>query len=69
MNLDIFRAYDIRGIFGVDFDPKDFYQIACAYTACFQPETLALGHDVRENSPQLWQQVAGGFPRFGCQCP
>ena len=21
MNLDIFRAYDIRGIFGVDFEP------------------------------------------------
>ena len=31
MNLDIFRAYDIRGIFGVDFEPNDFYQIARAY--------------------------------------
>ena len=65
MNLDIFRAYDIRGIFGVDFEPKDFYRIACAYTDCFQPKTLALGHDVRESSPQLWQQVAAGFQDSG----
>lgn len=65
MNLDIFRAYDIRGVFGVDFEPKDFYRIACAYTDCFQPETLALGHDVRESSQQLWQQVATGFQDSG----
>ena len=55
MNLDIFRAYDIRGIFGVDFEPKDFYQISCAYADCFQPKTVAVGHDVRESSPQLWR--------------
>lgn len=65
MNFDIFRAYDIRGIFGVDFEPKDFYQIACAYTDCFQPKTVALGHDIRESSPQLWQQVASGFQDSG----
>ena len=65
MNLEIFRAYDIRGIFGVDFDPKDFYRIACAYADCFQPKTVALGHDVRESSPQLWQQVAAGFQDSG----
>ena len=67
MNLDIFRAYDIRGIFGVDFEPSDFYQIACAYAGCFQPRTVALGYDVRENSPQLWQQVAAGFQDSGVE--
>ncbi len=61
MNPDIFRAYDIRGIFGVDFQPKDFYRIARAFAARFQPKTVALGHDVRESSPQLWQQVADGL--------
>ena len=65
MNPDIFRAYDIRGIFGVDFEPKDFYQIARAYTDCFQPKTVAVGHDIRESSPQLWQQVAAGFQDSG----
>ncbi|RKU12674.1 phosphomannomutase [Candidatus Poribacteria bacterium] len=65
MNSDIFRAYDIRGIFGVDFESEDFYRIACAYTDCFQPKTVAVGHDVRESSPQLWQQVAAGFQNSG----
>ena len=65
MNFDIFRAYDIRGIFGVDFEPKDFYQIACAYTDCFQPKTVAVGYDVRESSPQLQQQVTAGFQDSG----
>ena len=65
MNLDIFRAYDVRGVFGVDFEPRDFYQIACAYTDCFQPETVAVGHDVRESSPELWSQVASGFQDSG----
>ena len=67
MNLDIFRAYDIRGIFGVDFESKDFYQIACAYAECFQPKIVALGHDVRESSPQLWQQVANGLQDSGAK--
>ena len=65
MNLDIFRAYDIRGVFGVDFESNDFYRIACAYTACFQPKTVAVGHDVRESSPELWRQVASGFQDSG----
>ena len=65
MNLGIFRAYDIRGIVGVDFQPQDFYQIACAYADCFQPKIVALGYDVRESSPQLWRQVADGFQDLG----
>ena len=65
MNLDIFRAYDIRGVFGVDFEPKDFYRIACAYTDCFQPETVAVGYDVRGSSPELYRQVASGFQDSG----
>ena len=61
MNCDIFRAYDIRGIFGVDFEAIDFYKIAHAFVDRFQPKTVALGHDVRESSPLLFQYVAEGL--------
>ena len=61
MNREIFRAYDIRGIYGIDFHPYDFYRIARAFASGFQPKTVALGHDVRESSPELWQQVAEGL--------
>ena len=67
MNRDISRAYDIRGIFGVDFQPPDFYQIARAFAQCFQPKIVALGHDVRESSPQLFQQVAEGLVDSGVE--
>lgn len=67
MNRDIFRAYDIRGIFGVDFQPTDFYQIARAFANRFQPKIIALGHDVRESSPQLWRQVAEGLVNAGVE--
>ena len=65
MNRDIFRAYDIRGIFGVDFAPNDFYRIARAFAAHFRPKTVAVGHDVRESSRQLWQKVAEGLMDSG----
>ena len=65
MNRDIFRAYDIRGIFGVDFAPNDFYRIARAFADHFQPETVAVGYDVRESSPQLWQKVIEGLVDSG----
>ena len=67
MNRDIFRAYDIRGVFGVDFEPTDFYKIARAFADHFQPKIVALGHDVRESSPQLFQQVAEGFIDAGIE--
>ena len=65
MNFDVFRAYDVRGVFGMDFEPRDFYQIACAHTECFQPKTVAVGYDVREHSLELWWQVASGFQDSG----
>ena len=65
MNRDIFRAYDIRGIFGVDFAPNDFYRIAHAFAAHFRPKTVAVGYDVRESSPQLWQKVVEGLVDSG----
>ena len=67
MNWDIFKAYDIRGVFGVDFQPTDFYQIAQAFADRFQPKIVALGHDVRESSPQLFQQVAEGLVDSGVE--
>ena len=65
MNRDIFRAYDIRGIFGVDFAPNDFYRIARAFADHFRPKTVAVGYDVRESSPQLWQKVIEGLVDSG----
>lgn len=65
MNPDIFRAYDVRGIYGVDFEPSDFYRIARAYANRFELKTVAVGHDIRKSSPQLWQRVIEGLVDAG----
>ena len=65
MNPGIFRAYDIRGVYGQDFVPRDFFAIAQAYGRLFKPKTVVLGHDARETSPELWQQAAEGLTEMG----
>ena len=65
MKPEIFRAYDIRGIYGKDFEPKAFYVIAQAYARVFRPKTVALGHDVRDSSPELWEQAVEGLMDAG----
>lgn len=65
MNLGIFRASDIRGRFGIDFEPTDFSHIARAFAARFRPDIVAVGHDVREHSPRLWRHVAAALQDAG----
>ena len=56
----IFAAFLVRTL-----NRRIFIAIACAYTDCFQPKNVAVGHDVRESSPELWRQVASGFQDSG----
>lgn len=65
MTPEIFRAYDIRGLYGKDFTPYDFYTIAQAYARVIRPRTVVVGHDVRESSPALAQQVVEGLTDAG----
>ena len=61
MNFDIFRAYDVRGIYPSDIDEEACYEIARAYSAVFEPETVAVGMDARLSSPSLEAQVVRGL--------
>ena len=38
INPEIFKAYDVRGVYGVDFDDAAAFQIALAYVALRQQE-------------------------------
>ena len=61
MNYDIFKAYDIRGIYPTDLDEEAFYQIALAYASLFKPKKIAVGMDARLSSPSLKEQVIRGL--------
>ncbi|MCD6381457.1 MAG: phosphomannomutase/phosphoglucomutase [Candidatus Aenigmarchaeota archaeon] len=65
MNPLIFRAYDIRGIYGKDFDSQDAERIGKAFATFLKPKTVVVGHDNRESSPVIKKSVIEGLVSSG----
>jgi phosphomannomutase len=61
VNFDIFRAYDIRGVYPTDIDEDAYYRIAKAYTYLFRPKEVVVGMDARVSSPPLKKSLVAGF--------
>ena len=61
MNWDVFRAYDIRGIYPRDIDEEAYYRIAKGYVHLFKPSTMVVGMDARISSPPLKASLIKGF--------
>lgn len=61
MNWEVFRAYDIRGVYPTDIDEEAYYRIAKAYVYLFKPTTMVVGMDARLSSPQLKTSLTSGF--------
>jgi phosphomannomutase len=61
MNWDVFRAYDIRGIYPDQIDEEAYYRIAKAYVYLFKPSTMVIGMDARLSSPPLKAALIRGF--------
>ena len=68
INPEIFRAYDIRGIYPDTINEEVAYKIAQAYAKFMRfkgGETVALGRDVRLSGPQLSKAVKAGLVDYG----
>jgi phosphomannomutase len=65
MNPSIFKAYDIRGVYGQDFDEGDAYKIGRATVEVLKLKTIALGRDARVSSPALFEAFAKGARESG----
>ncbi|HKY46190.1 MAG TPA: phosphomannomutase/phosphoglucomutase [Pyrinomonadaceae bacterium] len=61
MNWEVFRAYDIRGIYPSDIDEEAYYRIAKGYVYLFKPSTMVVGMDARVSSPPLKASLIRGF--------
>lgn len=61
MNWEVFRAYDIRGIYPTDIDEEAYYRIAKAYVYLFKPKSMVVGMDARSSSPPLKASLIRGF--------
>jgi len=59
LNQEIFKAYDIRGVYNVDFDDEFAYKLGLAYAKLLKKEnykedlTIVVARDMRVSSPYL----------------
>jgi phosphomannomutase len=61
MNVDIFHAYDVRGIYPNEINENVAYEIALGYAAMFKPKSVVVGMDARLSSPSLKESVIKGL--------
>jgi phosphomannomutase len=53
LNPDIFKAYDIRGVYPNDLDEEGAHAIGVAFAAYLGAREIAVGYDMRLSSPSL----------------
>ena len=57
---DVFKAYDVRGIYPTEIDEEGAYAIGRAYVEEFGPKLIAVGHDMRVSGPQMVAALTEG---------
>jgi phosphomannomutase len=65
LDAKVFKAYDVRGIYGAELDEHGAYAIGRAFVEEFEPRKLAVGHDMRISSPSMAAAVTDGAADAG----
>jgi phosphomannomutase len=63
----IFKAYDVRGLYGTELDEEGAYAIGRAYVQHFAVRRLAVGRDTRLSSPSMAAAVREGAADGGAE--
>ncbi|HVV57032.1 MAG TPA: phosphomannomutase/phosphoglucomutase, partial [Gaiellaceae bacterium] len=63
----VFKAYDVRGLYGSELDEEGAYAIARAYVDQFGPSRIAIGHDMRVSSPSMAAAAREGAADGGAE--
>jgi phosphomannomutase len=64
--MGAFHAYDIRGIYGKDFNKDDVYRMGFYLPEILNAKRFLVGRDVRESSPEIHEQLLKGLTDAGC---
>ncbi len=56
----VFKAYDVRGLYGSQLDEDGAYAIGRAYVEQFEPRSIAVGRDMRLAAPTMTAAVIEG---------
>src|SRR5690349_4969676 len=63
----VFKAYDVRGIYGEELDEEGAYAIGRAFVEEVDPKQIAVGRDMRVSSPAMAESFARGASEAGAQ--
>jgi phosphomannomutase len=62
---NVFKAYDVRGIYPDELDEAGAHAIGRAYVEEFEPRRIAVGRDMRLSSPAMADAVTRGAAEAG----
>ncbi|MBI1982431.1 MAG: phosphomannomutase/phosphoglucomutase [Candidatus Levybacteria bacterium] len=65
INPQIFKSYDVRGVYPADFNEEIAKKIVKAYIKLYKPQKVVLGRDVRESGESLHQVSLASFLEAG----
>jgi phosphomannomutase len=61
----VFKAYDVRGLYGRELDEEGAYAVGRAYVDEFEPRRIAVGRDMRLSSPSMARAFMDGAADAG----
>ncbi len=64
--VGIFKSYDIRGVYGKEWDAGTAYAIGLHLPALLGARRIGIGRDVRLSSEEIFAEVARGICDAGC---
>jgi len=67
INPDIFKSYDIRGIYPQDFNEETAFSIGKSFVEYCNAKKVAIGYDARLSSLELFKALAKGVKAAGAQ--
>ena len=59
--MSVFKAYDVRGIWGQGIDVSLAYRLGRALPRYMKAKSFLIGHDARVHSPELYRSLAAGL--------
>ena len=65
INPNIFKTYDIRGVYGADLDEEIAYRIGRGFAAYLKSSPIIVGYDTRLSSPALKTALIKGLTNQG----
>ncbi len=63
--MGAFKAYDIRGVYNIDFTKEDAYKIGFFLPELLNTSKVLVGRDVRTSSPEIYEYITMGITDAG----